>query len=95
MTPARPQKRDDAPKDETDEQFRDRVRISHGVQPVLDIAASTAQIKAVGDGWVIDRKASPSDASPLVAFIAAVGMLLSNPEPTAVSAYESGGLMVV
>lgn len=87
---------DESPKGETDDEFRDRVRISHGAQPVLDVAASTAQIKPVGDGWVIDRKASPADASPLLAFIAAVGLLLTNPSASnAVSAYESNDLMVV
>ncbi|MFB7843623.1 hypothetical protein [Microbacterium sp. NPDC056052] len=86
---------DEAPADETPEQFRERVRLSHGVQPPLDIAATTAQIKAIGDGWVIDRKGSPMDPAPLLAFIAAVGLLLTNPEPSQASAYESHGLMVV
>ncbi|QTV79476.1 hypothetical protein [Microbacterium sp. NIBRBAC000506063] len=86
---------DDSPAGETPEQMRERVRISHGAQPVLDVAASTAQIKAVGDGWVIDRKASPADAAPLLAFIAAVGLLLTNPASASRSAYENNGLMVV
>ena len=86
---------DEAPDGETPEQFRARVGISHGVQPLLDVAATSAEIKAVGDGWVIDRKASPHDASPLLAFIAAVGLLLTNPAPKYVSAYESDGLLVV
>lgn len=87
---------DDSPAGETPDEFRARVSISHGVQPLLDIAAASAQIKTVGDGgWVIDRKASPADAAPLVAFIAAVGLLLSNPAPQTVSAYESYDLMVV
>lgn len=86
---------DEAPTDETPEQFRQRVGISHGVQPVLDVAATSAQIKAVGDGWVIDRKASPNDAAPLLALIAAVGMLLTNPAPPVASAYESNDLLVV
>ena len=86
---------DDTPNGETEEQFRERVRISHGMQPALDIAATTAAIKAVGDGWVIDRKASPMDASPLLAFIAAVGLLLTNPTGEPESAYESNDLMVV
>lgn len=86
---------DEAPEGETVEEFRRRVTISHGVQPVLDVAASTAQIKAVGDGWVIDRQASPADASPLLAFIAAVGLLLTNPAPQLPSAYEENDLLVV
>lgn len=68
---------------------------THGVQPNLDVAAVTAQIKAIGDGWVIDRKNSPQDAAPLVSVIGAVGALLSNPEPAAVSAYEGRGLLVL
>lgn len=87
---------DEAPKVETPEEFRARVRLSHGEQAPLDIAAASAQIKAIGDGgWVIDRKSSPADASPLVAFIAAVGLLLTNPAPASVSAYESHDLVVV
>lgn len=88
---------DDAPEGESAEEFRACVHLSHGVQPALDVAAASAQIKAVGDGgWVIDRKASPADASPLVAFIAAVGLLLTNPAADdAVSAYETSDLMVV
>lgn len=83
---------DDAPDDETPEQFRDRVGFSHGVQPLLDVAANSAEIKALGDGWVINRPGSPHDASPLVAVIAATGLLLTNPEPEFVSAYETSGL---
>ncbi|KKI16449.1 hypothetical protein XM48_16430 [Leucobacter sp. Ag1] len=86
---------DEAPAGETPEEFRARVGFSHGVQPLLDSAATTAQIKAVGDGWVIDRKASPVDAAPLLAMIAAVGLLLTNPQPTTESAYETHDLMVV
>ncbi|MGQ7313383.1 hypothetical protein ACUOFU_16880 [Microbacterium arabinogalactanolyticum] len=86
---------DEAPEGETPEQFRDRVRFSHGMQPALDIAATTAAIKAVGDGWVIDRKASPMDAAPLLALIAAVGLLLTNPSEGAASAYEEHDLLVV
>lgn len=84
---------DDAPAGETNEQFRERVRISHGIQPALDVAASSAQIKALGDGWVINRPGSPHDASPLVAMIAATGMLLNNPVPEFRSAYEDSGLV--
>lgn len=87
---------DDAPDGETPEEFRSRVILSHGVQPLLDTAAASAQIKTVGDGgWVIDRKASPAEAAPLVAFIAAVGLLLTNPASRTASVYESNDLMVV
>lgn len=68
---------------------------THGEQPNLDVAAVTAQIKASGDGWFIDRKNSPQDASPLVAVVAAIGALLSNPAPPAVSAYEERGMFVL
>lgn len=86
---------DEAPTGETPEEFRERVRLSHGVQPLLDAAASSAQVKPSGDGgWLVDRKASPTDAAPLVAFIAAVGLLLSNPAPKFVSAYERDGLLM-
>lgn len=85
---------DEAPEGESAEEFRARVGFSHGVQPVLDVAASSAEIKAVGDGWVVDRKASPVDASPLLAVIAAVGLLLNNPDQKFVSAYELDGLLV-
>ena len=71
------------------------VRLTHGEQPVLDVAAGSASVRALGDGWVVDRKASVADASPLVAAIAAVGLLTTNPEPTFVSAYERGELTVL
>ena len=57
------------------------VRLTHGGQPALDVPANSATVKALGDGWVVDRKQSPSDPSALVAAIAAVGLLMTNPEP--------------
>lgn len=71
------------------------VVLTHGNQPALDLAAQTATIKPLGDGWAIDRKASPQDAAPLMAAIAAVGLLSTNPAPPARSAYEDYGLRVV
>lgn len=72
------------------------VVITHGAQPVLDLAANSAAIKPTGDGgWLIDRKGSPHDPAPLVACIAAVGLLLTDPAPRQVSAYETNDLMVV
>lgn len=71
------------------------VVMTHGLQPAFDTAATGATIKAIGDGWVIDRRASEVDVSPLLAAIAAVGLLRTNPEPPAVSAYEENDLMVV
>ncbi|MGK9222059.1 MULTISPECIES: terminase large subunit domain-containing protein [unclassified Microbacterium] len=68
--------------------------LTHGAQPKLDIAATTAVIKPLGDGWAIDLKASPNDAAPLQAAIAAVGLLATNPVVHR-SAYEENDLMVV
>lgn len=53
-------------------------RVLHNPQPTLDIAAGTAVSKRLGDGWVLDRSKSPSDISPLMAFIGAL-WLLNNP----------------
>lgn len=72
-----------------------QVVLTHGVQPALDVAANSAVIKPLGDGWAIDRKSSPQDAAPLLAAIAAVGLLSTNPAPPVKSAYEERGLMVV
>lgn len=55
--------------------------VRHNPQPVLDQAAATAVTKPLGDGWVINRAKSPSDAAPLVAWIGAL-WLLSQPEST-------------
>lgn len=70
------------------------LKITHQVDAQLDVAATTAAVKALGDGWAVDRKASPNDASPLVAAIAAVGLLLTHPEPE-ISVYETSELMIV
>lgn len=71
------------------------LQLTHGLQPNLDVAATSATIKPIGDGWVLDLKASPNDASPLQAAIAAVGLLSTNPAPPVRSAYEEHDLMVV
>ena len=42
-------------------------KLMHRPAPVLDSAAESAKAKIIGDSWVIDRKNSPIDASPLVA----------------------------
>jgi len=69
-------------------------KAAHRPSPVLDAAAGTAKARVIGDSWVIDRKNSPVDASPLVACIQAVaGELLY--VPVEVSAYESKDLLVV
>jgi hypothetical protein len=71
------------------------VVITHSTQPILDVAANSAETKALGgDGLMIDRKNSPRDAAPLVACIGAVGALLTLPEVER-SAYDDHDLMVV
>ena len=60
-------------------------RIQHLPHPGLDSAATSAATRSTRDAVVIDRRKSPIDASPLVAFIGAVwGMMRlrdSEPEP--------------
>lgn len=70
------------------------VTFTHGVQPNLDVAATTAVVKPLGDGWVIDRQKSPQDAAPLVAALGANWLLNTNPT-TARSAYEEEGELVL
>lgn len=71
-----------------------QVVLTHGVQPVLDVAANTAAIQPLADGWVISRKKSPEDSAPLMAAIGAHGMLTSGPVVYE-SAYEEHEMMVV
>lgn len=55
-------------------QFHDDVKdgvIAHLEQPLLDVAAAQARVRTFGDSRAVDRKASPVDASPLVAVMAA------------------------
>ena len=47
-------------------------KLFHRPSPVLDAAAESAKARIIGDSWVIDRKNSPIDASPLVACFQAV-----------------------
>lgn len=70
------------------------VVITHAAQPVVDLAANSAQTKDLGDGKTIDRKNSPRDAAPLMACIGAVGLLSTNPIAQR-SAYEDHDLIVV
>jgi hypothetical protein len=72
------------------------VVFTHGNQPVLDIAATSAVVKPLGDGWAIDRQKSPEDAAPLVAALGALWLLNTNPEPVG-SAYddEDAGVLVL
>ncbi|NII42289.1 hypothetical protein E9228_002947 [Curtobacterium flaccumfaciens] len=71
-----------------------QVVLTHGNQPPLDIAATTAVIKPLGDGWVIDRQKSPEDAAPLVAALGALWLLNTNPTIVR-SAYEDEGAFVL
>jgi hypothetical protein len=71
------------------------VTMTHGPQPLIDLAAATAATKKLGEALVIDRVSSPKDAAPLMACIGAVGLLASNPDPIPVSAYEEHELLVV
>lgn len=83
----------DAMRDAVDEDDP-RVTLTHGVQPLLDVAAGTAVIKPLGDGWVIDRQTSPQDASPLVAALGATWLLMTNPDG-AVSIYETEDVLML
>ncbi|MGO2361134.1 MAG: hypothetical protein ACTH6N_08365 [Brachybacterium tyrofermentans] len=50
-------------------------KVRHNKQPPLDAAAATAVRKDLGDGWVIDRKRSPSDVASLIAWLAALWLM--------------------
>jgi len=78
--------------------FYDLVRangLKHLPQPVLDVAAATAVTKPSGDGWLWDRRNSPTDVSPLIAANAAVWLLNQKPPAQFVSAYESNRVEVI
>jgi len=78
---------------------RDRVRdrsMRHRGQPILNLAASGAVTKQLGEVRVWDRVNSVVDIAPLVAVSNALWGLEVRPEPEqAESAYESHDLMVV
>jgi hypothetical protein len=79
-----------------DEENGAMVVLTHGSQPVLDLAAGSAVTKKLSGGVkVIDRVNSPHDPAPLIAVVGAVGLLLTDPAAAAESAYEHGDLMVV
>lgn len=71
---------------------RETNRLATLVQPVLDIAASTARTKPAGDGWLIDRKNSPEDAAPLVAAAGVAWLLNTHALHNRPSVYEERGL---
>lgn len=78
--------------------FYDLVRINglrHLPQPVLDVAAATAVTKPSGDGWLWDRRHSPTDIAPLIAASGAVWLLNQPTEAPKRSKYEDGDLVVV
>jgi hypothetical protein len=68
--------------------------VRHLGQPVLDVAAATAVTKPMGDAWVLDRRKSPADCSPMMAAVGALWLLTSNPA-SGVSAYADHDLMIV
>lgn len=78
--------------------FYDLVRgngLKHLPQPLLDVAASTAVTKPSGDGWLWDRRNSPTDIAPLVAATGAVWLLNRPTEAPKRSKYEDADLLVV
>ena len=73
----------------------DATPIMHRPQPVLDLAASLAVTRPMGDGaWAWDRTKSTEDISPLVALTMAHGLATSVTEEAPRSAYEEAELMV-
>lgn len=79
--------------------FFDAVRdnlFRHFPQPPVDVAAATAVPKITdGGAFLFDRRKSPIDIAPLQAFAGAYWLLIRPDEPTAVSAYEERGLIVI
>lgn len=78
--------------------FYDLVRangIRHLPQPLLDVAAATAVTKPAGDGWLWDRRRSPTDIGPLIAATGAVWLLNRPTEAPKRSKYEDADLVVV
>jgi hypothetical protein len=57
-----------------------KLRVWHVPQPVLDVPASTGTTRPLGDGWVLDRRKSPSDVAPLIAAIGACWVLAPRPD---------------
>ncbi|MDQ1215735.1 hypothetical protein QE411_000590 [Microbacterium arborescens] len=55
-------------------------RVFHRAQPVLDVPAGAAVMKALGNAYVIDRIKSPGDAAPLSAVTGAHWLLKNPPE---------------
>ena len=67
-------------------------KVAHRPAPVLDAAAEGAKAKIIGDSWVIDRKSSTVDSSPLVAcFQAAWGEQIHDQ----ISVYASEDVLIL
>ena len=74
----------------------DAVPVYHRSQPALDLAASMAVARPVGDAFAWDRRKSVEDVSPLVAVCEAFGLLTDVPlDEGPKSAYEDDDLMVL
>jgi hypothetical protein len=65
------------------------LRLVHRCQPLLDVAASLAATRPMGDGWVWDPKKSPVNASPLMAATGALWLLSKAPVAAAPGYYGS------
>lgn len=68
------------PVPDEDDEIRPPPRLRRLSQPLLDLAASTAATRPLGDAWAWDRKRSPHDAAPLVAVTGAYWGLQLPPE---------------
>ena len=74
----------------------DSARLKHLRQPALDLAATVAQVRAMGDGaWGFDREKSKEDISPIMAVAMALGCLTEVEEAPQESAYADGHDLVV
>jgi hypothetical protein len=70
----------------------DELHVYHLPQDSLDLAASLAVKKKLGDVFWWDRRESPVDVSPLIGVTGAVWALLNAPESEE-SIYESRGMI--
>lgn len=74
-----------------------RALLWHRSQPALNVAATVAATRVVGDGaWTWDRVRSPADISPIVAVSGALWLATrQSPVETFRSAYEDHDLLVL